>query len=162
MPSWLTDILKRPPNAADAMKRFLILKFEFVKAVLAPPSDVIAELEPQQRTALVDATSAKFAELVHRLQANRLWEEMSNRERYFIQSSIDQFTTQDRIEASWLAESIASLLWALNLLHQLPRYDEDVSHDIVQKSPSEEPLRLINTARLRPFVYIKKQRDWAE
>jgi hypothetical protein len=69
---------------------------------------------------------------------------------------------QQRIDASWLGESIASLLWALQMIPKLPAYDREADPTLASRLRSESIPELIRQARLRPKREIEKQRETAE
>jgi hypothetical protein len=54
------------------------------------------------------------------------------------------------------------LLWALQLLPEIPSYDQEASPELVNALPAAFIKDLVKQARLRPQEEIKKQRDIAE
>ena len=69
---------------------------------------------------------------------------------------------QQRIDAGWLAESIACLHWALKIIPEMPSYDQEASHELVNALPANSIKELIQQAHLRPKEEIKRQRNVAE
>lgn len=71
-------------------------------------------------------------------------------------------SAQQRIDASWLAESIASLLWALQMISALPAYDWEADPALASRLRSVPIAELIRQPKLRPKREIEKQRQTAE
>ncbi len=157
---------KRNPSAASAMKRAIILKYIFVRGLAAPPIDelasVMSEWSPEERSSFATDTAQIFMRDVDHLKAAGLWPDVEEGERTFLQAGIDQISPQQRIDASWLAESIVCLLWALQIVPELPSYDQEASHESVKMLPATSIKDLIKQARLRSQEEIEKQRDIAE
>jgi hypothetical protein len=153
--SWL----KRKPTSVSVMKRALILKHVLVKAFAIPPAEIRAKWTVQEM--------AQFGELlkpvVSTLKEARIWSEAEQGEREFLQAGIDQVTPQQIIDASWLAESICCLSWAVQLVPEIPAYDEEANPDLVNAIPAKTAVKeLIWKVRFRPREEIKKQREVAE
>ena len=152
--SWL----KRRPTSVSVMKRALIMKHVMVKAFAIPPGEIKATWTPQE--------TAQFDELlkpvVAKLREARIWSEAEEDEREFLQAGIDEVTPQQIIDASWLAESICCLLWAVQLVPEIPPYDEEANPDLVKVLPAKEIKELVWKVRFRPRDEIKKQREVAE
>lgn len=148
------------------MKRAIILKYIFVKGLAAPPTDdlarVISQWSPDERSRFATITAQMFVRDVDNLKATGLWRDVDENERKFLQAGIDEISPQQRIDASWLAESIVCLLWALQIVSELPAYDQEASHESVNMLPAASIKDLIKMAHLRPQEEIKKQRDIAE
>lgn len=103
-----------------------------------------------------------FIQSVDRLKAAGLWPDVEEDERKFLQAGIGQVSSQQLIDASWLAESIVCLLWALQIVPELPSFDQEADQDAVKALPATSVKDLIKEARLRPHEEIKKQRAVAE
>jgi hypothetical protein len=87
---------------------------------------------------------------------------MGEDERKFIQTGALETTTRQRIDASWLVESIGCLLWALGCLERIPNYDQESGKEVIAFSPGKPAKDMIEQAILRPISEIDQQRDWAE
>jgi len=148
------------------MKRAIILKYIFVKGFAVPPIDELASMmsqwSPEERSRLTTDTTQMFMCEVDHLKAAGLWRDVEEDERSFLVAGIDQISPQQRIDASWLAESITCLLWALQIAPELPSYDQEASHESVKMLPATSIKDLIKQAHLRPHEEIRKQRDIAE
>ncbi len=155
------------PSAALVMKRTVVLKRIVVKALATPPRDVVDEWSATWKrdefNRLTRETRKQFASDVAWLQTNGLWSEVSEHEREFLQAGIGEVSEQARIDASWLAESIVCLLWALGYVSELPPYDQEADHELFRNAPNGTDVRvLVNQARLLPFEFIERQRDISE
>jgi hypothetical protein len=157
---------KRDPSAATAMKRAIILKNIFVKALAVPSMDdleaVMSRWSLVETSKLSTDTAQLFMRNVDHLKTAGIWRDVEEDERKFLEAGIDQIGPQQRIDASWLAESIVCLLWALQIISKLPAYDQEAKHDLVNMFPAAPINDLIERARFRSQQEIKKQRDIAE
>src|SRR6185437_3367175 len=158
--------LKRRPNAASALRRAIILKCIFAKSLATPPVEYVQRLKsqwtPEESTRFTEDAAQMFMETINHLKASGLWRDVEKDERRFLQAGIDQMSAQQRIDAAWLAESIACLLWAIEIMPELPRYDQEVSHELVNALPATPIKGLMKQAHLRPKEQIEKQREIAE
>lgn len=153
-------------DAAAAMKRVIILKYIFVKALATPPIEdlggIMSQWSAEERSQFAKETASMFDNQIGQLKSAGLWQHVEEDERRFLQSGADQLTPKQRTDASWLAESIVCLLWALQIVPDLPPYDQEAGQQSVKKLPARSIGELIRRARLRPKQEIKKQRDLAE
>ena len=122
----------------------------------------MSQWTPEKRARFTEDAAQMFMEKVNHLKAAGLWLDVEENERRFLQSGIDQMSAQQRIDASWLAESIACLFWALEIIPELPRYDQEANHELVNALPATPIKDLIKQAHLRPKEEIKKQRNISE
>lgn len=148
------------------MKRAIILKHIFVANLATPSIEVIegatSESSPNEKAEFAVEIEQALRRCVDNLKAGGLWNDVEESERTFLQAGIYGISEQQRIDAAWLAESIACLLWALQIIPKVPPYDQEVSHDLVRTLPHIPIRDLIKTARLRPVNEIKRQRNIAE
>lgn len=160
------SLLKRSPNAASAMRRAIILKCIFRKGLAAPPVEylrsVMGQWTPEERFRFTGDAAEMFKQDVNHLKAAGIWPDVEDDERRFLQAGIDQISAQQRMDAGWLAESIACLFWALKTIPELPPFDQEASHELVNAHPANSMRDLIKQAHLRPQEEIKKQRNIAE
>jgi Domain of unknown function (DUF4272) len=94
------------------------------------------------------------------LKTAGLWLDVELEERRLLLS--DQISAQQRIDSSWLGESIASLLWALQMITELPHYDQEMDPALTGRLRSAPIRELVRQAKLRPKEQIEKQREAAE
>jgi hypothetical protein len=162
----MSSLLKRGPSAALAMRRAIILKCTLVKGLAAPPVEylrsVMSQWTPEERSRFAAEAAQMSMQNVNHLKAAGLWLDVEEDERRLLQAGIDQISPQQRIDASWLAESIACLLWALKIIPEVPSYDQEASHELVNALPANSIKDIIKQAHLRPQEEIKRQRNIAE
>jgi hypothetical protein len=148
------------------MKRAIILKYIFVTGLAASSIEAArrrsAQWTSEERDRFNLETAERSIQNVNRLKAAGLWADVEGDERRFLQARIDQITAQQRIDAGWLAESIVCLLWALQLIPEIPPYDHEADAELVNALPALSVKDLVKQAHLRPREEINKQRDIAE
>jgi len=154
------------PDAPLAMRRLIVLREVFVKALATPPADKITEWmkswSEEDRDKFINGFEVKFATRERQIRSADLWADLNGDERTFIRSGVLETTEQQRIDASWLAESIVCLLWALGRVDHLPKYDEETGHELIAAHTGGSVRELVKTATLRPQQEIGLQRDFAE
>jgi hypothetical protein len=151
------------PEASAVMQRAILLANLFLKASATPPPELLAKFTMQEdRAKLAQGCQQLFDQQIEKLRAAGLWDLMEDREREFMQTGIFETTMRHRIDASWLAESIMCLLWALGRRGQIAPYDHEADPKSNQFEKGEKARDLISAARLRPLAEIDKQRDVAE
>jgi len=148
------------------LHRLFILREIYAKALATPPGEHIAEWmkswDGEDRNQFVTQFGVMFVSREKQIRTAGLWELMSEDERRFIQAGVLAITEQQRIDASWLAESMVSMLWALGRVEHLPGYDEETSHELIQLHTGVSALEPLKQAVIRPTLEIERQRDWAE
>lgn len=156
----------RKPSASDAMKRAIILRCIFAKALATPPPEMLPEMmsrwNEQDRAEFIRRSQSTFHDTIRQLQDAGVWSSAEPEERRFLNATVQEFTRRQQVDASWLAEPIVCLFWALELLPELPPYDQEASHDLVKTMPDQPLKEIVKTARLRPAELIKRQRALAE
>jgi len=138
----------------------------FTKALATPPEPVLARFaEPSmegEKAKLVSGFEEMFSKQREKLRSAGLWEEMEGSEQEFVNAGIFETTMRQRFDASWLAESVMCLLWALGYAEQIPAYDQQ-SDPRSNKIPTKDPLSGdTQQLKLRPHEEIERQRDQAE
>ena len=154
----------RNPCAASVMKRALILNAIYVTGMMTPSGNLVrsdlAGRTPDERFGFWETTGQSSSLIVVDLKTAGLWSDVEEDEQKLLLS--DRISTQQRIDASWLAESIASLLWALQMIPKLPADDRKADPTLASRLRSDSIPELIRQARLRPKREIEKQRQIAE
>jgi hypothetical protein len=155
-----------PPNAAEVLKRFVILKNLMAKALATPPPEmlfpVMQSWSDRDKEEFVAESKASYARQIQSLRDNGLWGEMDEDERNFMLAGPTEVKRQILIDMSWLAESAVCLLWALGYVSELPAYDQEASPDLTNNLPQRPLADLLGVAKLRPPSLIEEQRDIAE
>lgn len=164
----MTDSAEKqtPPDAADVARRALILRFQFLHLVIAPPVDVIARLRPNwsegERNQYFDSLDAGRVRMIEHLRTEGLWEDMSPSERELFERPVREITVKQRIVGSWRVESILCLAWALGLRDAIPSYDAKSDPEKILALLPTETAAFTRSARLRPASEIGEARDIAE
>lgn len=161
-----TEEEQSAPDATAVKRRVSILLHIFTKALATPPEAVLARFaEPSmegEKAKLVSGFTEMFAQQREKLRSAGLWEVMEESEQEFISAGILETTMRQRINASWLAESIMCLLWALGCREQIPAYDRQYDLRSDKNSGADRLRDTTQRAVLRPHTEIEQQRDWAE
>jgi hypothetical protein len=154
------------PKASAVMARAIILKYQIVKGMATPPSEMLASWmkswSAEDQSKFLEEAREKYAQLEKSLRESGLWTHMSESEHKFILASITEVTDQMRVNASWLMESAECMLWALGYVDQLPAYDTEANVDHLNCWGSSTIADLLRNAKLRPTLSILEARDIAE
>jgi len=146
------------------MKRALILHAVLVTGMTTPVADSVrnnvAGRTQQKRSGGCETEGHTPSLLVADLKTAGLWPDIEMDERRLLQSN--EISAQQRIDASWLGESIVCLLWALRMILELPPYDQEMDPALTGLLRSAPITELIVRAKLRPKKQIEKQREAAE
>lgn len=104
------------------------------------------------------------AEVLDRLGREGLVSHLSRREKAALFKPPGSWTKQEIVDASWRAECLGMLFWALGLVKSIPPYDTQFSGEelppLLGMLVSDRGLR--KRATLRPAPEINKERDVAE
>ena len=160
---------KTKSGASDprtVLERTIILRELFVKGLVTPSLDVLAKTMEgwgeSEGQAFNEDCKKQFWDRISRLRELGLWKKMTEEEREFLNAGPLEISRQGMVDASWLIESIACLLWALGYVAELPPYDEQTDHEVANQLPKESTEILFTKVSLRPAHQIQKQRDIAE
>lgn len=162
----VTNEAELRPSAEDVARRLVILKYVVVYAVTAPPRDMLemlfdqwSEDERQGFSADAEARREDFWKPLH--QAGLL-KAIASSERELAETTIVSMTPQQQINATWRMEAAQVLMWALELIPQLPPYDTQANHDLLKQIDTTDILRFVLSSRLRAEKEIDRARDDAE
>ena len=154
----------RPPNAPEVAVRALVLRQIVVYAFMAPPRDALEQWKsswPAEELAQfrkdVIATRDEYWGRAPELRGY-----MSPRERELASSTIEDMSAQLQIDAVWRMEALQVLMWALNYVPGLPRYDVEADSDLIKDFPPGGYQDYPSRAILRPWDQIEAARDMAE
>ena len=155
-----------PPDAQTVMTKAIVLSHILLKARATPPEEVLLRFAGPgmegERAKLADGLQKLYVQQEEKICAAGLWEHLEETEKAFMHTGAFETTMQQRIQASWLAESIMCLFWALARREQIPPYDQQVVPETNRFNPGEKATDLIANASLRPQADIDKQRNIAE
>jgi hypothetical protein len=158
---------KDRPSAEDVVTRGVVLMHVFLKTLATPPADVLARFNQPpgnpEGLKLADDLRSMFAQQhEQKLRAAGLWELLEEEERAFLTAGAFETTMRQRIDGSWLAESIACLLWAVGHREAIPPYDQQTDPKTNKFAGGQGTRMLIAGAKLRPPSRIDRERDLAE
>ena len=144
------------------MKRAVILNAVFVTGMMTPLRDPVrsesSQKTPNEKLGSRETTRKASSVTVNDLKVAGLWPEVEGNERDLLLAV--RVSERQRIDASWLAESITCLLWALRMIQELPAYDQEADPSFVGQLSSITELG--QRAKLRSKKEIEKQRRIAE
>ena len=157
---------KGPPTAGGVAMRLQVLKCVAAYSYVTPPREAVETLKSKCSASEAPAFEKKLAEMRNefwnKARAAGLWEVMSAKECTFAETTCLTMTDRQRMNASWRIESVQILLWALNLIPEIPPYDQDCKPEILKKVPTGSVSAFAAGARLREADVLQKARDLAE
>jgi hypothetical protein len=127
-----------PPNAAMVMRRAIVLKFLFAKAVAGPPLALAKQQfkwRDEEANKFLEGQRGQNLHLVEELRHAGVWNEMEPEERRFVEADSGEFTGQVWIDKLRAVESIVCLLWSLGHVSVLLPYDQQADRQQVDKFP---------------------------
>ncbi|HEX5104527.1 MAG TPA: DUF4272 domain-containing protein, partial [Pirellulaceae bacterium] len=127
------------PSAAQVAERLVVLKFIVAHAMIAPPRDMLNEWmrswPPHEYAGFEREATARNKAFWQKALDAGLWEELSPEELELASATIVTMTQQQQVNASWRIEAAQVLMWALELIPELPPYDTQASHDLLREIP---------------------------
>jgi hypothetical protein len=153
-----------PPDAAAVAERAGALKFVTVFAMMAPPRHMLSEWMEKwskaERDDFTESSAADRDEFVQKL--GRVRRSLSPSERDFFKATAATMSLRQQIDASWRAESLFVMAWALRARDELPGYGQQIDLETLADFPGEDREAFAASARLRPAQEIQRARDIAE
>jgi hypothetical protein len=148
------------PHAGSVATRAIISKFVVAAAFTAPPPSLRDGWTRDERDKFIATAETWRLNIMNTLGDLRgaltPWEE-----EYFAASAATM-SLQQQIDGLWRIESLQVLLWALNIISDLPPYDAQASSELLNLYPDASAEASIKSAWLRPAAAIENQRDIAE
>lgn len=156
---------RKPPDARVVIRRAIILLQIHLKATATPPVDYLAPVmekwNDEEKSNFTEEMGALYAKQEEKIRNAGLWDSMTDEEQAFMRTGVLETTARQRIDASWLAESICCLLWALGHRDQIPPYDSETDPKSMFKR-GDFAIGSIEQSNLRSAEEIIQQRGWAE
>jgi len=154
------------PSAQEVLRRVMILTHIHRKGASSPPEEVLTRLAQKWAEDDREKFAASMQSLL-RTQQNRvrdagLWNSLEESELQFMETGAIEVSMRQRIDSTWVIESIGCLCWALGFLRRLPPYDQQSGKEAVAFPQGEQAATLLENAQLRFPSEIDRQRDWAE
>ena len=153
---------KKRPTAEEAARRLCVLKHLVIYAQATTFGKKIHELPDLSQAAKADLHSVMGGIFSQTLRQEDLWESVSTIERQFFDTPVQNLTSQQVINASWRAEALHMLMWALGLIPELPSWDHRAGLEITKLVPGGNVEDFIKSARLRDEKEIDNARKIAE
>lgn len=154
------------PSAQDAAKRLMALRYVVGYALATPPPHLLKPAfeswdESDRLEFAIDAERIRD-EFWGPVRASPLWDAMSPREKKFAETTVVTMSAQQHIDFTWRLEAMLVLMWAMELLPELPPYDEPATPELLELLPAVPFEVLVRDARLRPEQQIDHARSLAE
>jgi hypothetical protein len=162
----VSEEIRHPPSAEDALLRLLVLMHVVRYALLTPPPDLLKpSLESWDESDRIefdhDAKQIRD-EFWAPVRASPLWDAMSPEEKKFAATTVVTMSAQQHIDFTWRLEAMQVLMWAMELLPSLPPYDAPATPELLDKLTAAAIGSLIDSPRLRPREQIEQARSLAE
>jgi hypothetical protein len=148
------------PKAEDVARRLLILRRLVVYAEASRYGKALHALPDLSVEAKGDLHSIMGGMFSDTLRRDNLWEYVSNKEKQFFETPVQNLTQQQVTDALWRYEAIQPLKWALGITDQIGPYGKTADGDTA-KSEANTP-EFIRTAKLRDQKEIERAREIAE
>lgn len=156
---------RQPPDARAVLGRAVILLEIHRKVAATPPADYLAQVmenwNDEEKSNFTEMMQALYIRQEEKIRNAGLWHSLTLEEQVFMRTGVLEMTARQRIDGSWLVESICCLLWALDRKEQIPPYDCETDTEPLLKG-DDRAIDTVEQASLRPAEEITRQRDWAE
>jgi hypothetical protein len=113
------------------------LKYVVVHSITTPLNaipDLYSKWSEEDRKSFEVELSKKSNELVDSLKKLKMWDNFASPwEKTFLQSSGSSMDKYAHMAASWRMECAAMMMWALNIIPDWPRIDEEISPELLKQ-----------------------------
>lgn len=154
------------PSAEDVVDRLLVLRTLVIYAYATPPIDVrdksLAGASSQERQDFEKSLESSKEKIITSLKDTKLWDKISPNEMIFLNTPVLSITQQQIINIIWRMESVMCLMWSLNLIKDIPLFDQQQSPDLLNKIPIDNLASFRKEAKLRPESEIMEFQSMAE
>ena len=155
-----------PPAAGVVARRALVLRSVLDHTIAALPRDLLATFaagwDAAERARYAPEAEALSRRRVQALRESGLWTHAEREEQAVLETPFTELHPPQLIAASWRAESLAMLLWALGRIDTIPPYDEVVNGELLLSLASSQSEGFVVGASLRPREEIERARTIAE
>jgi hypothetical protein len=148
------------PKAEDAARRLLILRRLVVYVEASQYGKALHALPDLNADAKADLHSIMGGMFSALLRRDNLWEYVSNKEKQFFETPVQNLTQQQVIDALWRYEAIQPLKWALGITDRVGPYEKAADGDSAKLEANA--VEFIQKARLRDQNEIEHAREVAE
>jgi len=164
--SMVSEEIRHPPSAEDALLRLLVLMHVVRYALLTPSPDLLKlsleSWDESDRIKFAHGAKQVRDEFWAPVRASPLWEAMSPQEKEFAATTVVTMSQQEHIDFTWRLEAMQVLMWAMEILPSLPPYDEPATPELFERLTAADIGLLIDSPRLRPHQQIEHERSLAE
>lgn len=156
------------PITEDVVDRLFILRtlIIYAYAYATLPFDIwdktLAGASSQEREDFEKSLESLREKTIASLKDNKLWDKISVNEMVFLNTPVLSITQQQIINISWRMESVICLMWSLNLIKDIPPFDQPQSPDLLDKIPIDNLASFRKEAKLRPESEIIELQSIAE
>lgn len=160
---WFSNKKKRP-DASEAAIRAIILRHVVAYAFMMPERDSV-EQEKKWWTKIEQkefSTDFKRDREMHWNSLKTLKKHLSPLEHSFSRQTAENMADSMLINATLRTEALTAILWALQVIPELPAYDTQATPALFGNFFSVEADEFINNAGLRPVAEIDEARSFAE
>jgi hypothetical protein len=152
-------------SAEAAARRALCLHVMIQRSNLEFQSSLAKNVLPGQLDKVMGEYQKACDHLNKFVETWGLGESLSKREKILLEQKIGKWKEQDIKDASWEAESLLVIEWALGVNDQIPAYDQAAEENIKEVKEllsTQKPKEFVSGAKLRPETEISRARDIAE
>lgn len=154
------------PSAQAVARRALVLRPVVVGAIVALPRDMISQLQSSMARDEWHRFELRARrerdETCASLRALGLWENVTPLEREQLDATTVSMTAGQYANGVWRIEALHVLLWALQLVDELPPWDAPSDPRLVNRLPLEAIDAFVHGAQLRPAPQLDEWRELAE
>jgi len=120
--------------------------------------------ETNLSTDLIASHQDSYTKLIEWVEDEKLGDKLTQTESYLIEKPLQSWSERVIINTSWRVESLGIMLWALNMIDEIPDFDTQfVPHDVLTPLDILTPtIDFIWMADLRFAKVLKEARDQAE
>lgn len=154
------------PTAEDVVNRLLVLRYLVTYAYATALVDIRDKTLPgassQKREDFEKSVESLKKKIITSLKETKLWDKISPNEMIFLNTPLLFITRQQIIDIVWRMESVMCLMWSLNLIKEIPPFDQQQSPDLLNKIPIDNLVSFRKEATLRPESEIMEFQSMAE
>ena len=150
------------PNADDAFRRLMVLKYLISHSYRSIPSqyakEVIDSWTDAEREHFEREVEKETTFIISSMKSFDVWDNATQSEKDFISALGSKIDIESLVKASWKMEAAVTLMWALNLLNKFPDIDEQASPELLKIVEIKKLELISNGFTLRPHDEIDKVR----
>jgi hypothetical protein len=143
------------PSDVDVYNRLVILRYVVVHSVTTPLNvipDLYRKWSEKERNEFESELEKRAQQTIDSLKQLKLWNLVSPWEKTFLQSYGSKMDQYARMAASWRMEAAGIMMWALNIIEEWPKIDEEISPELL-KNVEVKRLGLFS----KPFIMRSKK-----